>query len=238
MTSAGRTGPDLVGPPMVRRRVSRTSAETVASLGRFGAATVHESYHRRGLTAGLTPLDPATSVCGPAVTALCHAGDNLMLHAAIDVCERGDVLLVATLAPSTHGMFGDLLATLCRARGIAGLVIDAGVRDTHTIRAMGFPVWSRAVSVAGTTKQAAGWVNVPVVCGGVLVEPGDLVVGDGDGVVVVSAIEADAVVQAAEERERNEAIIRECYAAGHGKDVSDLLARAGVVLDQDGGTDD
>jgi len=224
------TGPP-VGPPRVRRRAVGVPADLVDRLGRHGVATVHEAYHRRGLMTGLTALDPARDACGPAVTALCHAGDNLMLHAAIAECAPGDMLVVATLAPSHHGMFGDLLATLCQARGVAGLVIDAGVRDTRDIRRAGFPVWSRTVSAAGATKQAAGWVNTPVVCGGVLVSPGDVAVADADGVVVVAADEVATVLAAAQARERDEAAIRARYATGQGKDVSELLARAGVVID-------
>jgi 4-hydroxy-4-methyl-2-oxoglutarate aldolase len=154
-----------------------------------------------------------------------------MVHAAIDACEPGDVLVVATLSPSRHGMFGDLLATLCQARGVAALVIDAGVRDTRDIRRAGFPVWSRAVSAAGTTKQAPGWVNVPVVCGGVLVSPGDLVVADADGVVVVGQREVPEVIAAAGQREESEAVTRAQYATGRGKDIAGLLSKAGVIVD-------
>jgi 4-hydroxy-4-methyl-2-oxoglutarate aldolase len=222
---------DGLGAPRSRIRSSQTPGDVAAELARYGVATVHEAYRRCGLMTGLTPLCVDQSICGPAVTALCHAGDNLMLHAAIARCEPGDVLVVATLSPSTHGMFGDLLATLCRARGAAGLVIDAGVRDTQVIRELGFPVWSRAISAAGCTRQAAGWINVPVVCGGVTVCPGDAVRADADGVVVVAQAEAAEVSRTAERRERNEADIRAGYEAGVGKDISAELARAGVVVD-------
>ncbi|MDQ7904627.1 4-carboxy-4-hydroxy-2-oxoadipate aldolase/oxaloacetate decarboxylase [Phytohabitans sp. ZYX-F-186] len=213
----------------IHARAASAPAEVVADLARFGVATVHEAYDRRGLMTGLTPLDPELTACGPAVTALCHAGDNLMVHAAIDTCTPGDILVVATLSPSTHGMFGDLLATLCQARGVAALVIDAGVRDTRDIRRAGFPVWSRAISAAGTTKQAAGWVNTPVVCGGVQVTPGDLVLADADGVVVVATSDAAEVAAAAARREEHEGAVRARYAAGHGKNIDDLLRQAGAA---------
>lgn len=225
------SGIDRLGRPRARIRASATPDDLLRQMAQYGVATVHEAYRRRGLMTGLTPLSNDQSACGPAVTALCHRGDNLMLHAAIARCSPGDVLVVATLVPSTLGMFGDLLATLCRARGLAGLVIDAGVRDTQVIRELGFPVWSRAFSAAGCTRQVAGWVNSTVVCGGVTVHPGDAVRADADGVVVVAQAEAGEVCAAAEARERNEEVIRAGYASGVGKDVSAELARAGVVVD-------
>ena len=228
---AGYLASHQAGPPRIHRRRVSAPAGTVAALGRFGVATVHEACHRRGLMDGISALDQDLTACGPAVTALCHAGDNLMVHAAIDVCEPGDVLVVTTLSPSRHGMFGDLLTTLCQARGVAALVIDAGVRDTRDIRRARFPVWSRATSAAGTTKHAAGWVNVPVVCGGVRVDPGDLVLADADGVVVVAGDAAADVIAAAGRRVESEAATRARYAAGRGKDIAALLSEAGVIVD-------
>lgn len=225
------SGIDRLGHPRSRIRETATPEDVLQRMAQFGVATVHEAYYRRGLMTGLTALNVDQSACGPAVTALCHAGDNLMLHAAIARCGPGDVLVVATLSPLTHGMFGDLLATLCKARGLSGLVIDAGVRDTQVIRKLGFPVWSRAVSAAGATRQAAGWVNVPIVCGGVTVYPGDAVLADADGVVVVAQAEAGDVCAAAKDRERDEEVIRAGYESGIGKDVSAELARAGVIVD-------
>lgn len=222
---------DPLGPPRIEARVAGPASDVVAELAEAGVATVHEAFLRRGLLRGLRPLDPAHRIAGPAVTALCHAGDNLMLHAAIDQCRPGDVLVVATLAPSEHGMFGDLLATLCQARGVAGLVIDAAVRDSQDIRAAGFPVWSRAISAAGTTKQTAGWVNIPVVCGGITISPGDVVCADADGVVAVPSATTEAVRDASRIRLANEEGIRARYATGIGKAIDDLLTAAGVVFD-------
>lgn len=224
----------VVGPPHIARPAEGADPAVIAELGRIGVATVHEAYERRGLARGLTPLSMDQVAAGTAVTALCHAGDNLMINAAIDTCRPGDMLVVATLSPSEHGMFGDLLMTLCQAKGIAGLVIDAGVRDTRDIRAAGFPVWSRVVSAQGATKQAAGWVNVPVVIGGTPVEPGDVVCGDADGVVVVPRDDALRVRDAALHRLASEERSRARYATGVGKDVSELLRAAGVTIDPPG----
>src|ERR671936_18384 len=141
----------------------------------------------------IRPVVPGQRVCGTAVTSLNHAGDNIMLHAAIDVAQEGDVIVVATTSPCTDGMLGELIATQCQVRGVAAVVLDAGARDAAELREMAFPVWSRTISAAGTSKVNPGWVNVPVVCGGVTVHPGDLVVADDDGVVVVAAAAAEDV---------------------------------------------
>lgn len=208
------------------RTIERPPAEVARALADLGVATVHEAYGRRGLMdAALRPLVADARVCGPAVTSLNHAGDNLMLHAAIEVCEAGDVLVVTTLSPSTHGMLGELIATQCRARGIAAVVLDAAARDSATIRRMRYPVWARAISAAGTTKVNAGWVNVPVVCAGALVRPGDLVLADDDGVVVVAREEAQDVLAEARRRAEREDRARERYAAGElSLDVNELRA--------------
>jgi len=163
------------GRPVVVRRVERPEPAVIEGLAAMGSATVHEAIGRRGfLGPDIRPIQSGTRIAGPAVTALCHPGDNLMIHAAVETCQPGDILVVAVSAPSPHGFFGDLLATSAQARGVRGLVIDAGVRDTAELRAMGFPGWSRHVSCQGTVKATAGSVNVPVVLGGQTVGPGDV----------------------------------------------------------------
>jgi 4-hydroxy-4-methyl-2-oxoglutarate aldolase len=186
-----------------------------AVLAGFGTATVHEAIGRRGfLGPEITPIQRGVGVAGTAITVSCHPGDNLMIHAAVEFCQEGDVLVVTNTAPSTHGMFGELLATSLQARGVRGLVIDAGVRDTAALRQMGFPVWSRWVSCQGTVKASAGSVNVPVTIGAVSITPGDVVVADDDGVVVVAAGEAAWAVERCRERASKEDATRARLAAG------------------------
>jgi 4-hydroxy-4-methyl-2-oxoglutarate aldolase len=210
--------------PQIIRDFRRPPAELLAELAGYGVATVHEAYGRRGLLSPeIRPVVAGRRVCGPAVTSLNTAGDNLMVHAAVELCRPGDVLVIATTAPSAHGMVGDLLCTQARARGIATLIIDAGVRDVAGLREMDFPVWAKVISAQGTTKEHGGSVNLPVVCAGRTVHPGDAVVADDDGVVVVAAADVAAVVAAAAARESREAVLRERYAAGESSlDVSSL----------------
>lgn len=197
------------------RKISRAPAEVIRALGEQGVATIHEAQGRTGLMRPyMRPIYSSARVAGSAVSVLCPAGDNLMIHAAVEVCEPGDVLVVATSLESTDGMFGELLATSCRARGVTGLVIDAGVRDVADITAMNFPVWSKAISAEGTMKSGAGSVNVEIVCAGAVVRPGDVIVGDQDGVVIVKREAASEVARLGAERISREEDSRERLRAG------------------------
>jgi 4-hydroxy-4-methyl-2-oxoglutarate aldolase len=211
---------------VVVRNFPRTDSATLEGLAALGVSTVHEADGRRGaLQPHIRPIQDGAVVAGAAVTVSCHPGDNLMIHAAVETCRPGDVLLVTTTSPSTDGMLGELLATSLRAHGVVAVVIDAGVRDVAELRAMGFPVWSRTVSPQGTVKAGAGSVNVPVVCAGVLVNPGDAVVADDDGVVVVPRGRAATVLVDGRKREANESEKRQRLAAGElGVDMYGLRA--------------
>jgi len=213
--------------PTVRRSIERPDACVVLLLGELAVATVHESQGRGGLLHPyMRPIFPSARVAGPAVTVSCQPGDNLMIHASIDVVQPGDVLVVTTTAESTDGMFGELLAESCRAHGVVGLVIDAGVRDVSELTAMEFPVWSKAISAQGTVKATAGSVNIPVVCAGALVRPGDVIVGDQDGVVVVPRESAAEIAGLGELRRAKEERSRERLRAGEkGLDMYGLRAR-------------
>ncbi len=225
--------------PRVVRKIERVEAAHVAQLGELGVATVHEAQGRRGLMRpNLRPVYTGARAAGPAVTVLSQPGDNLMIHAAIEVCRPGDVLVVTTTSESTDGMFGELLATSCQAHGIAGLIIDAGVRDTADLTAMRFPVWAKAISAQGTVKATAGSVNIPVVCAGAIVRPGDAIVADDDGVVVVAREAAAEVLKLALQRRDKEVQSREKLRRGElGVDFYGLrakLAELGVeYIDED-----
>jgi 4-hydroxy-4-methyl-2-oxoglutarate aldolase len=223
--------PNAKGRHVVVRRIDRAAPDVVERLAAMGSATVHEAIGRRGyLGPELTPIQQGVRVAGSAVTALCHPGDNLMIHAAVEVCGPGDVLVVAVTAPSTHGAFGELLATSLLARGVVGLIIDAGVRDTAELREMEFAVWSRWVSCQGTVKATPGSVNVPVVIGGVPIHPGDVIVADDDGVVVVGREEAEWALEQSEARLAKETTSRARLVAGElGLDFYGLRATLGQL---------
>jgi len=219
---------------VVVRNIKRTDAELVKRLGTLGVATVHEAYGRSGLMKPyMRPVWAGGEAAGTAVTVLTHPGDNWMIHVAVEQCQPGDILVVGCSADNTDGMFGDLLATSLMARGVKALVIDAGVRDAKSLREMGFPVWSRAISAKGTVKAALGSVNVPVVCAGVNVMPGDVVIADDDGVVVVSRKDAADVAAKGEKRHADEEGKRKQLASGAlGLDMYNMreaLKKAGLV---------
>jgi 4-hydroxy-4-methyl-2-oxoglutarate aldolase len=211
---------------VVVRTIERADRSAVDGLAALGTATVHEAIGRRGFAGPeLRPIQQGTRLAGTAVTVSSHPGDNLMIHAAVEVCQEGDVLVVTSTAPSTHGVFGELLASSLMARGVRALVTDAGVRDTAELRAMGFAVWSRHVSCQGTVKASPGSVNVPVVLGSVVVSPGDVVCGDDDGVVVVARDEAAWALERSLERASREDGTRARLAAGElGVDIYGLRA--------------
>lgn len=227
---------------VVVRDIDRADADVVKRLGALGVSTVHEAYGRAGLMKPyMRPVWAGGEVAGTAVTVLVHPGDNWMIHVAVEQCRAGDVLVVGCSADNTDGMFGDLLATSLKARGVLGLVIDAGCRDVKTLREMGFPVWSKAISAKGTVKAALGAVNVPVVCAGINVEPGDAVIADDDGVVVVRPKDVAEVAAKGEKRQADEEGKRKLLASGAlGLDMYNMreaLAKAGLVYIDRPGSD-
>jgi 4-hydroxy-4-methyl-2-oxoglutarate aldolase len=220
------------------RTIERADAASVAQLKQFGVATIHEAQGRHGLLASyMRPIYRGAKACGPALTIFAHPGDNWMLHVAAELIQPGDLVVLGTSSENTDGMFGELLATSFQKRGAVGLIIDAGCRDTAELENMGFPVWARAVHAKGTVKATVGSVNTPLVCAGAFIKPGDVVVADDDGVVVVPKVQAGKVAAASTARETKEQVTRTRLAAGElGLDIynmRDPLAKAGLKYYED-----
>lgn len=225
-------------PPHVTTRIERADPDAIARLGEFTAATIHEAQGRRGaLSSRIKPIDRDRSFVGSAFTVVCAPRDNLMLQVAIHYAKPGDVLVVSAGEFTEAGMFGDVLGNACKAKGIAALVTDAGVRDTHELRELGLPVFSGSVSIKGTVKETLGHINQPLVFGGELIRPGDVVKGDVDGVVVVRREEVDDVIALSADRDAKEEELIELYKQGRTTidlcNLHDVLRQKGITTDLD-----
>jgi 4-hydroxy-4-methyl-2-oxoglutarate aldolase len=220
--------------PVVVRNIKRADSNAIGTLAAVGVSTAHEALGRSGLMKPyMRPVWAGAQIAGPAVTVLAQPGDNWMIHVAVEQCQKGDIVVVGCTSDNTDGMFGELLATALRARGVSGLIIDAGCRDVRPISEMGFPVWSKAISAKGTVKSTLGCVNIPVVCAGVNVEPGDVVVADDDGVVVIPRSLAVETAQKAQKRKDDEDGKRKQLEAGTLSldmyKMREPLAKAGLI---------
>lgn len=243
MTIAAQAAPaaasdPLAVPPHVTTRIQRTDADALARLGAFGSATIHEAQGRKGaVSSRIKPIDNAMTFSGSAFTVVCGLRDNLMLQVAIHYAKPGDVIIVSAGEVDQAGSFGDVLGNAAKAKGIAAVVTDSGVRDTQQLRALGLPVFSGSVSITGTVKETLGHINQPLVFGGQLVHPGDAVVGDADGVVVVRRDEVERVIRLSQEREDAEAELIERYKAGATTidlcKLHDVLRAKGITTDID-----
>ncbi len=225
--------------PIVNTEIHRADRLNTDALSKYGVATVHEAQGRTGLMAArMRPIFRGPRISGTAITVAVPPGDNLMIHVAIEQCQEGDILVVSPISRSNSGYFGDLLGTLCKSRGVRGLIIDAGCRDIDDLEAMNFPVWSQVISAHGTVKETLGDINVPISCGEVVVNPGDAILADSDGVVVVPANDVTNVVEAAKAREQQEKTIRKRYKSGElGLDMGNMrvkLAQKGLIYRANG----